>query len=79
MVVKLSAQGTYEEIKKDKNSITGQYLSNKKNIEVPKTRRLAKNGRFVEINGATGNNLNNVNLENSNRKFYMYHWCFWKW
>jgi len=59
----VSAQGTYEEIKKNKNSITGQYLSNKKIIEIPKTRRLAKNGRFVEINGATGNNLNNVNLK----------------
>ena len=59
----VSAQGSYEEIKKDKNSITGQYLSNKKKIEVPKSRRLAKNGRFVEINGATGNNLNNVNLK----------------
>jgi excinuclease ABC subunit A len=59
----VSAQGTYEEIKKDKNSITGQYLSSKKIIEVPKTRRLAKNGRFVEINGASGNNLNNVNLK----------------
>ena len=59
----VSAQGSYEEIKKDKNSITGQYLSNKKIIEVPKSRRLAKNGRFVEINGATGNNLNNVNLK----------------
>ena len=59
----ITAQGTYEEIKKNKNSITGQYLSNKKIIEIPKTRRLAKNGRFVEINGATGNNLNNVNLK----------------
>ena len=59
----ITAQGTYEEIKKDKNSITGQYLSNKKKIEIPSTRRLAKNGRFVEINGATGNNLNNVNLK----------------
>ena len=59
----ITSQGTYNEIKKDKNSITGQYLSNKKSIEIPKTRRLAKNGRFVEINGATGNNLNNVNLK----------------
>ena len=58
----VTAQGTYDEIKKNKNSITGQYLSNKKEIEIPKTRRLAKNGRFVEINGASGNNLNNVNL-----------------
>ena len=53
----------YEEIKKNKNSITGQYLANNKTIEIPRTRRLAKNGRFVEINGASGNNLNNVNLK----------------
>jgi excinuclease ABC subunit A len=59
----ITSQGTYNEIKKDKNSITGQYLSNKKSIEIPKTRRLAKNGRFVEISGASGNNLNNVNLK----------------
>ncbi len=59
----ITSQGTYEEIKKDKNSITGQYLANKKSIEIPKIRRLAKNGRFVEINGASGNNLNNVNLK----------------
>ena len=59
----ITAQGTYEEIKKNKNSITGQYLSNKKRIEVPAVRRLAKNGRFVEIVGASGNNLNNVNLK----------------
>ena len=58
----ITAQGTYDEIKKDKNSITGQYLSHKKYIEIPRTRRLAKNGKFVEINGASGNNLNNVNL-----------------
>ncbi|MDC3016593.1 excinuclease ABC subunit UvrA [Candidatus Pelagibacter sp.] len=57
------AQGSYEEIKKNKNSITGQYLSYKKKIEIPKTRRLAKNGRFVEIIGASGNNLNDVNLK----------------
>ncbi len=59
----ITSQGSYEEIKKDKNSITGQYLANKKTIEIPRTRRLAKNGRFVEINGASGNNLNNVNLK----------------
>jgi len=59
----VTSQGTFEEIKKDKNSITGQYLSERKKIEVPKNRRLAKNGRFVEIIGASGNNLNNVNLK----------------
>ena len=57
------AQGTYSEILKNKDSITGQYLSHKKYIEIPRTRRLAKNGRFVEINGASGNNLNDVNLK----------------
>ncbi len=60
---KITAQGSYEDLKKDKNSITGQYLANKKTIEIPKSRRLAKNGRFVEINGASGNNLNDVNLK----------------
>jgi excinuclease ABC subunit A len=59
----ITAQGTYDQIKKNKNSITGQYLSQKKIIDIPKTRRLAKNGRFVEISGASGNNLNNVNLK----------------
>ena len=57
------AQGSYQDILKNKNSITGQYLSHKKFIEIPKKRRLAKNGRFIEINGASGNNLNNVNLK----------------
>ena len=57
------AQGTYNDILNNKNSITGQYLSHKKFIAIPRTRRLAKNGRFIEINGASGNNLNNVNLK----------------
>ena len=52
-----------KDILKNKTSITGQYLSHKKFIEIPRKRRLAKNGRFVEINGASGNNLNNVNLK----------------
>ena len=49
-------------IVKSEKSITGKYLSHKYNIPIPKTRRLAKNGRFLEINGATGNNLKNVNI-----------------
>jgi len=57
------AQGTYQDILNNKDSITGQYLSGKKFIEIPKKRRLAKNGRFVEIIGASGNNLKNVNLK----------------
>ncbi len=57
------AEGTYEQILKNDKSITGRYLSNKSFIPIPKNRRLAKNGRFLEINGASGNNLNNVNLK----------------
>ena len=57
------AQGDYKEISQNKESITGKYLSNRFKIDVPKKRRLAKNGRFLEITGATGNNLDNVNLK----------------
>ncbi len=57
------AQGTINEIKSNKNSITGKYLSKLLKINVPVKRRLAKNGRFLEISGASGNNLNNVNLK----------------
>ena len=57
------AQGTFKEIRDNKNSITGKYLSNIYKINVPFKRRLAKDGRFLEINGATGNNLDNVNLK----------------
>jgi len=57
------AQGELETILKNKNSITGNYLSKKKNIPIPNKRRLAKNGRFLEILGATGNNLKNINLK----------------
>ena len=57
------AQGSIKEITQTKESITGKYLSNKLKINIPTKRRLAKNGRFLEITGATGNNLDNVNLK----------------
>ena len=57
------AQGSYNDIIKCNESITGKYLSHKQFIQIPKIRKLAKNGRFLEINGASGNNLKNVNLK----------------
>ena len=57
------AQGSFNDISQNQNSITGKYLSKKFKINVPPKRRLAKNGRFLEITGATGNNLDNVNLK----------------
>ncbi|MAJ86379.1 MAG: excinuclease ABC subunit A [Candidatus Pelagibacter sp.] len=60
---KVVAQGKLNEIISHKDSITGNYLSGKKKILVPKKRRMAKNGRYLEINGATGNNLKKVDLK----------------
>ena len=57
------AEGSYSDIVKNTNSITGNYLSGKKYIALPKRRRTAKNGRFLEILGATGNNLKKVDLK----------------
>ena len=57
------AQGTAEEVKKVKESITGQYLSGTKKIEVPKKRRKQDKSRYLEIQGATENNLKNINVK----------------
>lgn len=56
------AFGTLEDIKNNEKSITGQYLSGKKKIEVPKTRRELTD-RFLEVKGATQNNLKNINAK----------------
>lgn len=55
------AQGTAEDIKKEEKSITGQYLSGKKKIEVPKKRK--KSDRYIELIGAKQNNLKNINVK----------------
>ena len=56
------AQGTAEEIKLVPNSVTGQYLSGRKQIQVPKKRRKSK-GKSIEIIGASENNLKNINVK----------------
>ncbi len=56
------ATGTPEEVMKNEKSITGQYLSGKMKIEVPKKRRKG-NGKFIEIKGASENNLKNINVK----------------
>ena len=56
------AEGKLNEIKKNKNSITGQYLSDKLRIEIPKERRNGT-GKNVKLTGATGNNLKNVEIK----------------
>lgn len=56
------AQGTAEQIKLVPESITGQYLSGKKQIRVPEKRRKS-NGKAIEVKGATEHNLKNINVK----------------
>ncbi len=56
------AQGSLDDILNNKNSLTGQYLSGKKSIAVPKKRRKG-NGLFLEVVGAKGNNLKNLSVK----------------
>ncbi|MBP5330574.1 MAG: excinuclease ABC subunit UvrA, partial [Lachnospiraceae bacterium] len=58
---KVVAAGTAKEIEKCKESITGQYLSGKKKIELPGKRR--KPTSFLTIKGARENNLKNIDLK----------------
>ncbi|MFQ9894010.1 MAG: excinuclease ABC subunit UvrA [Emergencia sp.] len=58
----LVAQGTVEDIKNCEASITGQYLSGKRKISVPKHRREG-NGKSITITGARENNLKNVDVD----------------
>ena len=56
------AQGSLEDIKKEKRSITGQYLSGEKYIPIPKERRKG-NGKFIHIKGAASNNLKGIDVD----------------
>ena len=56
------AKGTVKDIEKCPRSITGQYLSDKKYIAIPKNRRKG-NGKFISIKGASSNNLKNINVD----------------
>ena len=56
------AAGTPEEVMKVENSITGRYLSGKEKIDVPKKRRRGT-GKYIEVLGATENNLKNIDVK----------------
>ena len=58
----LMAVGTPTEIENNPDSLTGQYLSGKKKISMPKVRRKGS-GKSLKLFGASGNNLKNVDLE----------------
>ncbi|MCR4725834.1 MAG: excinuclease ABC subunit UvrA [Clostridia bacterium] len=56
------ATGTPEDIQKSPRSITGKYLSGEMKIEIPKERR-KPDGRFLEVLGASENNLHNIDVK----------------
>ena len=55
------ACGTPEEVMKNTNSLTGNFLSGREKIEIPKTRKKPK--KFIEIKGAKHNNLKNIDVK----------------
>ncbi len=57
------AAGTPDEVMNHPDSLTGQYLSGKLEIAVPKKRRTPKKGRFIRVENATGNNLQDVSVK----------------
>ena len=59
---KIVAAGSYEDVLKNKKSITGQYLSGAKKIEVPRKRNEPSPEKMLNLTGASGNNLNDVSL-----------------
>ena len=59
---KIVAQGSPLDIMNNPESITGQYISRTKKIEIPKTRRKG-NGNFIKIIGASQNNLKNIEVK----------------
>jgi len=56
-------QGTLDDLLKSPRSLTGQYLSGKRQIEVPKARHKANPKMTLHLRGATGNNLKDVDLD----------------
>jgi len=57
------AQGTPAEIEANPESITGQYMSGKRKIEIPENRTKIAKDRVFKLLGASGNNLKNVDLK----------------
>ncbi|MDC0227827.1 excinuclease ABC subunit UvrA [Alphaproteobacteria bacterium] len=59
---KIIAEGTPQDVKNNKNSITGNYLSGIKSISIPKKRRKINPNKNIILRGASGNNLQNIDV-----------------
>ena len=60
---KIIAEGTPQEVKDNKHSITGNYLSGVKSIPIPKSRRKINPNKNITLRGASGNNLQDIDVE----------------
>ena len=60
---RIVARGTFDDIVKNKESLTGDYLSGRKKIEIPKKRKPVDRKKLLTITGARGNNLKNITVE----------------
>ena len=56
------AEGSLEDIKNSEDSLTGKYLSGREKIDIPASRTPVKDDKWLELTGATGNNLQSVDL-----------------
>ncbi|WP_334014527.1 excinuclease ABC subunit UvrA [Alteromonas sp. S167] len=56
------AEGSLEDIKNSEDSLTGKYLSGREKIDIPVSRTPVKDNHWLELKGATGNNLQSVDL-----------------
>lgn len=56
------AQGNVETVEASKNSLTGDYLSGRRKIEIPKKRVKVQKSKMLTLKGCTGNNLKNINV-----------------
>lgn len=57
------AQGKLKEIMRERNSLTGQYLSGKRKVAVPKVRKKPNPDKLLSVQGARGNNLKHITVE----------------
>ncbi len=60
---RIVSKGLPHEVVNDPNSLTGDYLSGRKSVDIPRARRKAQAGRALKVVGARGNNLKNVSAE----------------
>ena len=60
---RIVAQGTPTQVQRNTASLTGQYLSGKRRIEVPAERTSPNTRRYLKASGLTGNNLKNIDIE----------------